>query len=228
MFYDAFLPGLTTRKNYGRVSGYGFAMGYMGSLAILVLVNWMLPPSSDPGYSFVVRLSFALAAAFFLLFSLPLFFFVSEPPAAGPPPPSLLRAGMQRSAATLRLLFVERKYPSLARFLVAFFVYNDGVLTIIAFAALFAERVLQMNDAEIIRFFAVVQTSAIVGSAVFGVLTDKIGPKRDHQHYTPALDRHCHRGIFHNDHDSILRRRPRCRCSDGILPIRQPQLSWRC
>jgi MFS transporter, UMF1 family len=178
VFYDAFLPGLTTRKNYGRVSGYGFAMGYMGSLAILVIVNAMLPPSADPGYLFVVRLSFVIAAAFFLLFSLPLFLFVHEPPMAGPPPPSLVRAGIERAYSTLRLLFVERKFPSLTRFLVAFFIYNDGVLTVIAFAAVFAEKILHMSDAEIIAFFAFVQTSAIAGSAVFGVITDKIGPKK--------------------------------------------------
>jgi MFS transporter, UMF1 family len=178
VFYDAFLPGLTTRKNYGRVSGYGFAMGYVGSLAILLIVNWMLPASSDPGYLFVVRLSFVVAAAFFMLFALPVFFFVPEPPLAGPPPSSLLRAGMKRSVSTLRLLFIERKHPSLARFLVAFFIYNDGVLTVIAFAALFAERVLHMSDSEIISFFAIVQSSAIVGSAIFGVITDKIGPKK--------------------------------------------------
>jgi MFS transporter, UMF1 family len=178
VFYDAFLPGLTTRKNYGRVSGYGFAMGYVGSLAILLIVNWMLPASSDPGYLFVVRLSFVVAAAFFMIFALPVFFFVPEPPLAGPPPPSLLRAGMKRSVGTLRLLFIERKHPSLARFLIAFFIYNDGVLTVIAFAALFAERVLHMSDSEIISFFAIVQSSAIVGSAIFGVITDKIGPKK--------------------------------------------------
>jgi MFS transporter, UMF1 family len=178
VFYDAFLPRLTTRKNYGRVSGYGFAMGYLGSLAILLLVNWMLPAAADPGYFFFVRLSFVVAAAFFMIFALPVFFFVPEPRTADPPPGSLLRAGMQRSAGTLRLLFVERKHPSLARFLIAFFIYNDGVLTVIAFAALFAERVLRMNDSEIISFFAIVQTSAIVGSAIFGVITDKIGPKR--------------------------------------------------
>lgn len=178
VFYDAFLPGLTTRKSYGRVSGYGFAMGYAGSLTILLLAMWMLPPASDPGYFFGVRLSFVLAAAFYLIFSLPLFLFVPEPRVTGPPPASLVRAGFQRSLGTLRLLFAERKYPSLARFLIAFFVYNDGILTIIAFAALFAEQVLQMKEDEIILFFAVVQTSAIVGSALFGVLTDKIGPKR--------------------------------------------------
>ncbi len=178
VFYDAFLPGLTTRKNYGRVSGYGFAMGYVGSLAILLIVNAMLPASSDPGYLGVVRLSFIVAAVFFLIFSLPLFLFVSEPPVAGVPPPSLMRAGIQRALGTFRLLFIERKHPSLARFLIAFFIYNDGVLTIIAFAAIFAEQVLQMSDTEIISFFAVVQTSAIAGSAAFGVITDRIGPKK--------------------------------------------------
>jgi MFS transporter, UMF1 family len=178
VFYDAFLPGLTTRKNYGRVSGYGFAMGYMGSLAILIIVSTILPGAGDPSYLFYVRLSFVIAAAFFLVFSLPLFFFVHEPPVAGPPPDSLLKSGMQRASATLRLLFVERKFPSIARFLVAFFIYNDGVLTVIAFASIFAQKILKMNDAEIITFFAFVQTSAIVGSAVFGVITDKIGPKK--------------------------------------------------
>jgi UMF1 family MFS transporter len=178
VFYDAFLPGLTTPKNYGRVSGYGFAMGYMGSLAILLIVNVMLPVSSSTDYVFFVRLSFVVAAAFFLLFSLPFFWFVPEPSIAGTPPASLIKAGIQRSGATLRLLFVKKEFPSLARFLVAFFIYNDGILTVIAFAAIFAQQVLHMGDAEIISFFAVVQTSAVIGSAIFGVVTDKIGPKK--------------------------------------------------
>ncbi len=178
VFYDAFLPGLTTRKNYGRVSGYGFAMGYLGSLAILLIVNVMLPSPSSPDYQLVVRLSFVVAAAFFMLFSLPVFLFVPEPPVDSPPPPSLIRAGMQRAGGTLHLLFVKKEFPSLARFLIAFFIYNDGILTVIAFAAIFAQQVLKMSDTEIIQFFAVVQTSAVIGSAVFGVITDKIGPKK--------------------------------------------------
>jgi UMF1 family MFS transporter len=178
VFYDAFLPRLTTRKSYGRVSGYGFAMGYLGSLAILLIVNVMLPAPSSPDYLLFVRLSFVVAAAFFLLFSLPVFLFVPEPPIDTPPPRSLIRAGMQRAGGTLRLLFVKKEFPSLARFLIAFFIYNDGILTVIAFAAIFAQQVLQMSDAEIIRFFAVVQTSAVIGSAIFGVITDKIGPKK--------------------------------------------------
>jgi len=178
VFYDSFLPGLTTRKNYGRVSGYGFAMGYLGSLAILLIVNSFLPGSNDPVYLDAVRMTFVIAAAFFMVFSIPLFVDVPEPPVAGPPPASLIRAGMQRAGKTFKALFVDRQHPSIARFLIAFFLYNDGILTVIAFAAVFAEKVLAMTDSEIIGFFAVVQTSAVVGSVLFGIITDKIGPKK--------------------------------------------------
>jgi UMF1 family MFS transporter len=125
-----------------------------------------------------VRISFVVAAGFFLFFSLPLFLFVREPPAAGERPASLLRTGMARAGRTFRALFIAREYPAIARFLVAFFIYNDGILTVIAFAAIFAERTLHMSDEAIIAFFAIVQTSAVAGSLVFGVVTDRLGPKR--------------------------------------------------
>ncbi len=178
VFYDAFLPGLTSPKSYGRVSGYGFAMGYLGALAVLVIVILMLPEASDPQHGFFVRLSFVVAAAFFLVFSLPLFLFVQEPPVEGRAAGSVFRAGMAEAARTFRALFVRKEYPSVARFLVAFFLYNDGILTVIAFAAIFADHVLHMNDRDIVLFFATVQSSAILGSVVFGVITDAIGPKK--------------------------------------------------
>ena len=178
VFYDAFLPGITERTSYGRVSGYGFAMGYLGALAVLLIVCLMLPDSADPSYLFYVRLSFVVAAAFFLFFSLPLFLFVREPPVSAARPPSLIRAGLGRASNTFRALFIDRQFPSIARFLVAFFIYNDGILTVIAFAAIFAEQSLSMSDEAIIAFFAIVQTSAVAGSLVFGVVTDRIGPKK--------------------------------------------------
>ena len=178
VFYDSFLPGITTRTSYGRVSGYGFAMGYIGALAVLLIVHFLLPPASDPGYLFYVRLSFVVAAGFFLLFSLPLFFFVREPVVSTPPPPSFVRAGLARAGKTFRAIFISREFPTIARFLIAFFIYNDGILTVIAFAAIFADKTLGMTDEAIIVFFAIVQTSAVAGSLLFGVVTDRIGPKK--------------------------------------------------
>jgi UMF1 family MFS transporter len=178
VFYDSFLPSITARHTYGRVSGYGFAMGYLGALAVLLIVMFMLPDSTQPEYFFYIRLSFVVAAVFFLVFSLPLFVWVPEPRTSSRRPGNLIRAGFQQAGQTLRALFIERRHPSVARFLIAFFIYNDGILTIIVFAAIFAEEVLHMSSGEIIGFFAVVQSSAILGSFLFGFVTDKIGPKK--------------------------------------------------
>ncbi len=178
VFYDAFLPGITSRSSYGRVSGYGFAMGYLGALAVLLIVYVVLPDQAHPEYLWWVRFSFVIAAAFFLAFSLPLFAFVPEVHNHPRLSTSYLREGIRRSAATFRSLFVRRENPTVARFLLAFFLYNDGIVTVIMFAGIFAGSILKMSDRDIIMFFAIVQTSAIIGSLVFGVVTDKIGPKR--------------------------------------------------
>lgn len=178
VFYDAFLPRITSKKTYGRVSGYGFAMGYLGALAVLVIVNFILPPSTDADYLFYVRLSFVVAAMFFMVFSLPMFIGVPEPQGTEAPISSLIKNGILQSKKTFQALFVKKEYPSIARFLVAFFIYNDGILTVIVFAGIFAETILNMNDKDIIIFFATVQTSAIMGSIFFGIITDKIGPKK--------------------------------------------------
>lgn len=178
VFYDAFLPGLTSRSSYGRVSGYGFGMGYLGALAVLIIVNLILPDSASLQYFFFVRLSFVVAALFFFLFSLPMFFFVPEPPQEREVPKHYVKLGIKEAGKTFRSLFMKNEHPSIARFLISFFIYNDGILTVIAFAAIFAEEVLRMNDRDIIMFFAIVQTSAILGSLLFGSLTDKIGPKK--------------------------------------------------
>jgi UMF1 family MFS transporter len=178
VFYDAFLPGITPKHSYGRVSGYGFAMGYLGALAVLLIVNVMLPDAAHRDYLFFVRLSFVVAALFFLVFSLPMFLWVPERAHRQPRTHTYLREGFGQAAKTFRSLFIKKEHPSIARFLVAFFIYNDGILTVIAFSAIFAEHVLQMSDKDIIVFFAVVQTSAVLGSFLFGILTDAIGPKK--------------------------------------------------
>lgn len=178
VFYDAFLPSITSRHTYGRVSGYGFAMGYLGALAVLLIVILMLPETTHPEYFFYVRLTFIVAAVFFLVFALPMFIWVPEPKAAGQKPTGIFHIGYQQARTTFRALFIEKKHPTLARFLIAFFIYNDAIITVIAFAAIFAEKVLHMQPREIIIFFAVVQSSAILGSFLFGFVTDKIGPKK--------------------------------------------------
>jgi UMF1 family MFS transporter len=165
VFYDSFLPEITTERSYGRVSGYGFAMGYVGSLLTLLIALPLYQGGFEPGNLPSVRMSFLLAAGMFLVFSLPLFLFVPDRQRNAPLKFNFLAIGLERVRSTFREF---SKYKSVARFLVAYFLYIDAVNTIIVFSSM----------GEIILFFAIVQSSAVAGSLLFGVLADKIGHKR--------------------------------------------------
>ncbi len=178
VFYDAFLTNITEEKNFGRVSGYGFAMGYVGALAVLLIIKLLLPSSSSQDYYFYIRLSFVVAAIFFLIFAIPMFFFISEPRISNKINKNLIKTGINNSIETLKAIFIFKKHPPIARFLLAFFLYNDAIITIIAFASIFASSLLKMTDAQVIYFFIIVQSTAIFGAFIFGIVSDHIGPKK--------------------------------------------------
>ncbi|HLP14622.1 MAG TPA: MFS transporter [Bacteroidota bacterium] len=175
VFYDAFLPGLTTERSYGRVSGYGFAMGYLGSLTTLLVAMPLYAGGFGTDNLDNVRLSFVIGAAIFFIFSTPIFLFFRDHKKTFERRPSYVLAGIQRVGETISHL---RQYKNTARFLLAFFIYNDGILTIISFSSIFAMQTLKFTLQEVIVLFAVVQASGIVGSVLFGAVTDRIGPKR--------------------------------------------------
>jgi UMF1 family MFS transporter len=168
VFYDAFLPELTAPKNYGRVSGYGFAMGYFGSLATLALVYPLI-------HAEMIKETFPLAAAFFLVFSLPLFFFLKEKRSIAARTESYLKIGFLRVWSTITHLKYHR---NLLTFLIAYFFYIEGVNTVIFFSGNYASTTLGFSDTDLLVFFITVQTTAIVGSVLLGIVADKIGQKR--------------------------------------------------
>jgi UMF1 family MFS transporter len=175
VFYNAFLPLLTSKDRFGRISGYGFAMGYVGSLVSLLIAMPLYANGFAGDNLHNVRLSFLIAAGMFLVFSMPLFFFLRDRPGTVNKQVSYMKAGFDRVLQTLSHI---RSYRQVALFLVAFFLYNDGILTVISFASIFAQQSLDFSLKEILVLFAVVQASAIVGSLIFGFMTDKIGPKK--------------------------------------------------
>ncbi|MEK9137161.1 MAG: MFS transporter, partial [Bacteroidota bacterium] len=174
VFYNAFLPLLTSRESYGRISGYGFAMGYVGSLVSLLIARPLFADGFVAENLVNVRLSFVIAAGMFLAFSIPLFLFLKDRPPIAAAQVSYLSAGFNRVRQTLSHI---RSYKQVAMFLLAFFLYNDGILTVISFASIFAQQSLDFSLQEILVLFALVQASGIVGSLVFGFMTDRIGPK---------------------------------------------------
>jgi len=168
VFYDAFLPEVTVPKNYGRVSGYGFGMGYLGSLATLGIV-----------YPFIqndmIKETFPIAALFFLVFSLPFFFFIRDSRKKMVKTEPYHIIGLKRVWSTISHL---KNYKNLALFLLAYFFYIEGVNTIIFFSGIYASTTLGFSDSELLIFFLTVQTTAIAGSVVFGIIADSIGQKK--------------------------------------------------
>lgn len=168
VFYDAFLPEITESKNYGRVSGYGFAMGYLGSLATLAIV-----------YPFIVsekiKETFVVSAIFFLIFSIPLFLFLKDSRKNITREESYIKIGVGRVFNTVKHL---KNYKNLATFLLAFFFYIEGVNTVIYFSGNYASTTLGFSETELLIFFITVQTTAIIGSVLLGIIADSIGQKK--------------------------------------------------
>ncbi|HUL42724.1 MAG TPA: MFS transporter [Bacteroidota bacterium] len=174
-FYDSFLPQITTEEHYGRVSGYGFAMGYLGALAILAISFPLIQGGFAEENLLSFRFSFILTALFFLVFALPFFLIVKEQHRTGMRRIPYIRLGIRQTFRTIRHI---RGYRNIVRFLIAFFLYIDAVNTVIFFAAIFARVTLHFTELEVIIFFIVTQSTAILGAVLFGFVTDRVGPKR--------------------------------------------------
>jgi len=169
VFYDAFLPEITLPKNYGRVSGYGYAMGYLGSLASLALVYPFIASEN-------LNLAFPISALFFLVFAIPIFVFLKDSRKESQIVKVLdfAKIGIERVAFTLKNL---KHYKNLTTFLIAYFFYIEGVNTVIYFSGNYAATTLKFSDIELLLFFLTVQTTAIGGSVILGIIADSIGQK---------------------------------------------------
>jgi UMF1 family MFS transporter len=174
--YNAMLSELVPQQERGRLSGLGTAVGYVGSMAGVLLVA----PFVTGGLKFLPaggrQAAFAPTAILFLLFSLPLFFFCRD----HFPQPSDRRTPIRLAglASELAASFREaRRYPGLRRFIVASYFYQDGLGTAISFMALYAVAVLGLPVGGEIKLFVTLTIPAIVGAYVAGRACDRIGPK---------------------------------------------------
>ena len=176
VFYNGFLPELASDREMGRISGYGWAVGYLGGLLALVLSLPLTRGGFGPEGIDAYRWTFPLVALFYLVFALPIFLVLKErAPRRAMPFAAMVREGTARLAGTLHSV---RRYPDLLRFLVAFFIYNDGVMTVISFAAIYAIHVIGFTMEQVTLLFLVTQLTAFAGAFGAGWLVDRIGPRR--------------------------------------------------
>lgn len=180
VFYNALLPAVSTPKTVGRISGYGVGIGYLGSAAGLIVgglyVDGSVFGQSLPGIEAGGRAAaFIPTAVLFFVFAIPIFIFVREPWRQKTVQKWDLRASYRHVWSSLK---DTRKYPGLLRFLVAKFLYEDSIETIIIFMGVYTQAVIGFSTAETRNFFIMIIPAAVIGSGLCGVLTDHFGPKK--------------------------------------------------
>ena len=180
VFYNAFLPAVASPARIGRISGYGWGLGYAGGLVCLVvaLLVFVGLPGSDPLLAlstedaFNVRATNLLVAGWFLIFSFPIFLWVRDP-AKGASGVSIGQAFADLKVTAQKI----RQYRQIVRFLLARLVYNDGLVTVFAFAGIYASVTFGFTQSDIIVFGIVINVAAGLGAWVFGIMDDRRGGK---------------------------------------------------
>jgi MFS transporter, UMF1 family len=189
VFYEALLPHIARPGEIDRISTAGYALGYFGGGILLALnLAWIQRPDwfglpHGPGLSedqatLPVRLAFVSVAVWWIVFSLPLFRRVPEPPA-------LLEPDERRDENPVRMAFVRlretfrelRSYRNAFLMLLAFFIYNDGIQTIIKMATAYGTEI-GIGQNALIGAILLVQFVGIPCSFLFGVVAHRIGAKR--------------------------------------------------
>lgn len=174
-FCAAFLPEIATPEEMGKISGYGWAFGYVGGLISLFLCLVIFKVFGQEPLQ--VRATFLMTALFFLVSALPTFLWVKERGVARERPAgqSFIAIGFGRLADTFRDM---KDFSELIRFLIVFFLFSCGISTVISFSAIYAEQIIGFSKADTLLFFIVVQVSSTIGAFIFGFVEDKIGAKR--------------------------------------------------
>jgi len=175
IFYDALLGHVAKEEDSDFVSSKGYAMGYLGGgilLAINIAMIWFLE-TNNLGY----RLSLLSVALWWGVFTIPLMRHVPEPPAnkmgiqAGLNP---VKASFNRLAMTFQEI---RKYRELFKFLIAFWLYNDGIGTIIKMATIYGAEI-GIGTLDLVGALLLTQFVGIPFSLLFGKFSKRVGTKR--------------------------------------------------
>ncbi len=178
VFYDALLPLIAPRSLMDTISVVGYAVGYLGGGLLLAVNLWMIlqPEWWGLGDSVqAVRWAFVSVAVWWLVFSLPLLRWVKEPKVpANQPVDSPIKEGFRRTLVTLRNI---RQYRQAFRFLIAFWLYSDGIGTIIKMAVIFGTEI-GIGQSDLIGAILLVQFVGVPLSLVYIRLAQRFSTRR--------------------------------------------------
>lgn len=171
----AFLPELADSEALGKVSGWGWSLGYLGGLAslacCLAYVTWA--QGQGQGAADFVPVTMLITAALFAAASLPTFLFLRE---RARPLPADTIPGLGAAFARVRETWRRSGcFPDMRRFMLCIVFYQAGIQAVIALAAIFAEQAMGFRTADTIRLVFLVNITAAIGAFTFGHLADRIG-----------------------------------------------------
>jgi MFS transporter, UMF1 family len=183
--YFAMLRQVSTPATVGRVSGFGWALGYVGGIVLLALAYFGMVAGDGPvggqfavptADGFNIRLVAVVAAVWFALFALPLLFMVPEAPPARPRRDRVgVVASYRRLIADLRDLY--RNSPHTVYFLLASAVFRDGLATVFTFGGVIAATVYGLSPGDVLVFAIAANVLAAIGAFLGGRFDDRFGPK---------------------------------------------------
>ena len=181
VFYNAYLPEIVSRKKIGRISGIGWGAGYLGGLLAMLVAMIGFVSADVPWFGLNIdtgehiRGTNVLVAAWFFIFTLPAILYLKEKKVE-----SANRIGIVvlNSIQALKKTFQEIKiYKNTVRFLISRLIYNDGLVTIFAFGAIYASGTFGFTFNEIMIFGIVLNIAAGSGAFLMGYIDDVIGGK---------------------------------------------------
>jgi len=168
VFYNSFLPRIAPRQYQGRVSAWGFGVGYAGSIISLLLAIPLIRNNQ-------FEATWLMVSVFFALCSVPAFLFL---PGDTKGELSIADAGVKGLRFTIKTLKEIWGKRELKKFLISYLIYEDGVNTVIVFSSIFAATTLGFRPQELIVLYLIVQTTALLGAFVMAKSVDYWGPKR--------------------------------------------------
>ncbi len=183
VFYNSMLADVAPPGRMGRLSGWAWGLGYFGGLTCLIMayfafINPETPlfglDKSDGAMEHVRFTTGPVVAVWFAVFALPLFLFVPERTIPGVAMATAVREGLATLWSTIREV---RRYREIALFLLARLFFIDGLNTLFAFGAIYANKVFSMGTDEIFQFAIALNVSAGLGAIAAGYLDDKLGSK---------------------------------------------------
>lgn len=169
VFYNSYLPDIAPKEKQGFVSGLGFGVGYASSFLGLAVALYLVQNVGN------LDLVWLYVAGFFALFSIPTFLYL---PKDGRGTMTVGQAAVWGLTSFREIVGEVLRNKNLFRFLIAYFFFIDGILTVIVMANSFAATTFGFTDTELIYLFMVVQVAALIGAFALAKPTDLWGPKR--------------------------------------------------